>query len=382
LGANGGWVWGLEGADFEVSGRHGLTILESKVLKLLMKTQKTSIQEDIEVPHPRETTAFFGHADAEAELLAAYRSGRMPHAWLIGGPRGIGKATLAYRVARFVFCHPDPAAAAVQNATSLAVAPDHPVSRRMAAQAKPDLLILERTPTESGTLRQVITVEEVRRTISFFGTTAAEGGWRVCIVDAADELQFPQASNALLKVLEEPPARGLFLLISHFPGRLLPTIRSRCRRLEMRPLYPDDLGRATASALSRDVDDEIRAVAAAADGSVAHAAQLIQGSAMAVRQQVLDLLSALPALDPLALHVLGDMLGRSDGNAFMTFVDTLREWLAGQLADGRGEIARLARVAEVWEKLNRAARDVEVFNLEPRPMVFAVFGLLAETARP
>jgi len=109
---------------------------------------------------------------------------------------------------------------------------------------------------------------------------------------------------------------------------------------------------------------------------------LIQGSAMALRQQVLDLLSALPALDPLALHVLGDTLGRGDGSAFATFVDTLREWLARQLADGRGEIARLARVAEVWEKLNRAARDVEVFNLEPRPMVFAVFGLLAETARP
>src|SRR5262249_5937940 len=234
---------------------------------------------------------------------------------------------------------------------------------------------------ESGALRQVITVEEVRRTIGFFGTTAGEGGWRVCIVDAADELQYPQASNALLKVLEEPPARGLFLLVSHFPGRLLPTIRSRCRRLELRPLEPDNVARATATALRRDIDEEIRAVAAAADGSVAHAATLIQGVAMVVRQKALDLLSALPTIDPLALHALGDMLGRGDGNAFAALTDTLRDWLAPPLADGRGEIGRLARVAEVWEKLNRAARDVEVFNLEPRPMIFAVFGLLAETAR-
>ena len=158
--------------------------------------------DEIEVPHPRATFALHGHAQAEQKLLADYKSGRIAHAWLIGGPAGIGKATLAYRMARFALAHPDPAAAAVQQAKTLAVAPDSPTARRIAGRAHPDLLVLERTAGDNGKLRSVITVDEVRRTIAFFGSTAGEGGWRVCVVDAADELQYPQGSNALLKVLE------------------------------------------------------------------------------------------------------------------------------------------------------------------------------------
>jgi DNA polymerase III subunit delta' len=183
--------------------------------------------EAVETPPPRETTALFGHAEAERTLLDAYRGGRIHHAWLIGGPAGIGKATLAYRMARFVLAHADPTAPAVRAASSLAVDPGHPVARRVAVQAQGDLLVLERTASDSGTLRTVITVDQVRRTVGFFGSTAGEGGWRVCLVDTADELQYPSASNALLKVLEEPPLRSLFLLVSPRPGRLLATIRSR-----------------------------------------------------------------------------------------------------------------------------------------------------------
>src|SRR5260370_29783499 len=111
-------------------------------------------------PHPRETTEWFGHAQAEATLLDAFRSGRIAHAWLIGGPAGVGKATLAYRMARFVLANPDPTAPAVQTARTLAVAPDHPAARRVAAQSHSDLLVLERTPRPTGTLRTVITVDE------------------------------------------------------------------------------------------------------------------------------------------------------------------------------------------------------------------------------
>ncbi len=183
----------------------------------------------VEVPHPRDTFALFGQAQAERALLHEYRSGRIAHAWLIGGPAGIGKATLAYRMARFALAHPDPKADAVQRATSLAVPPDSPVARRVAGRAHPDLLVLEREPDDKGKMRTVITVDQVRRTVGFFGSTAGEGGWRVCIVDSADELKYPEGSNALLKMLEEPPPRALFLVVSHAPGRLLPTIRSRCR---------------------------------------------------------------------------------------------------------------------------------------------------------
>ncbi len=334
-----------------------------------------------EPAHPREVTVLVGHEEAERALLEAYRSGRMPHAWLIGGPPGIGKATLAYRLARFVLAHPDPAAAEVRAARSLAVDADHPVARRLAARAHPDLLTLERTEGPSGTLRTVITVDEVRRTVSFFGSTAGAGGWRVCVVDSADELQFPSGANALLKMLEEPPARALFLLVSHAPGRLLPTIRSRCRRLMLRALDAAEVARAVAPALGRDEDDEVRRAAAAAQGSVARAVMLLGGPALAVRDRVIELLGALPQVDPRALHGLGDTLARADANVLATFVDTIRDWLSAELTREPVEPRRLAPVAEVWEKLDRAARDVEVFNLDRKPMVFAVFGMLAETAR-
>ena len=346
-----------------------------------MSAARRPPEDDVETPHPRETTAWFGNAAAERALLDAYRGGRIPHAWLIGGPAGIGKATLAYRMARFVLAHPDPAAPAVQAAASLAVDPDDPVARRIAARAHGGLLVLERTENESGVLRTVITVDEVRRTIGFFGRTAGEGGWRVCIVDAADELQYPQGSNALLKILEEPPPRALLLLVSHAPGRLLPTIRSRCRQLAMRRLAPDEIAQAAMAALGREPDGDVSAAAAAADGSVGRAVQLLSGEALKVRERVSELLAALPSVDALSLHALGDALGRADPVAFAAFVDTIRDWLSARLGRGAGEPARLAQVAEVWEKLNGAAREVEIFNLDRKPMVFAVFGLLAEAAR-
>jgi DNA polymerase-3 subunit delta' len=334
-----------------------------------------------DAPHPRETTALFGHREAERTFLDSYCGGRIHHAWLIGGPAGTGKATLAYRMARFVLAHPDPSASAVQSAQSLELPDDHPVVRRVTAQAQGDLLVLERTASETGTLRTVITVDQVRRTISFFGSTAGEGGWRVCLVDSADELH-PSGANALLKVLEEPPPRSLFLLVSHRPGRLLATIRSRCRTLPLRALDATDVARAGAASLGRPADDaEITAAAGAADGSVARALMLLGGSSLPVRERVIDLLGRLPTLDRNALHALGDTLGRADDGAFATFVDTIRDWLSARLAAEQGNLPRLARVAEVWEKLNRAAADVEVYHLERKPMVFSIFGLLAEAAR-
>jgi DNA polymerase-3 subunit delta' len=150
----------------------------------------------------------------------------------------------------------------------------------------------------------------------------------------------------------------------------------------LRPLEPDDVARAAAHALDLDPDDaNLRKAAAAADGSVARAVMFMGGSALAVRERVNALLEALPTVDGPALHALGDTLGRSDDDAFRAFVDTLRDWLSTRLAREQGEPHRLAQVAEVWEKLHRAARDVEMFRLDRKPMVFAVFGLLAETVR-
>src|SRR5476649_1948486 len=199
------------------------------------------------IAHPRETAVLFGHREAETALLNAYRSGRIPHAWLIGGAQGIGKATLAYRMARFVLAHRDPLAADVQHALTLNVDPSDPVARHVAANAHGGLLTLERSLNDKGVMRTVITVDETRETISFFGSTAAVEGWRICIVDTVDELN-PNAANALLKILEEPPQQSLFLLLSHAPARVLATIQSRCRKLRLRPLATDDVIRAAALA--------------------------------------------------------------------------------------------------------------------------------------
>jgi DNA polymerase-3 subunit delta' len=337
--------------------------------------------DDSEAPHPRATTALFGQASAEAALLAAYRGGRIPHAFLIVGPKGIGKATLAYRLARFVLAHPNPASPDVAAATSLAVDPEHPVARRVAAQAQGDLLILERTLNDKGTLRQQIAVDDIRRTVSFFGSTAGEGGWRVAIVDSVDELN-RSGANALLKVLEEPPERALLLLVSHSAARVAATLRSRCRIVTLRPLAADDVAAAVATATGAQATDaEVVAAAAASEGSVARALAFLDGDALELRQRALDLLDKLPAIDTPALHALGEAISGTDAAPLAAFLDTINAWLSQKLDRDRGEIGRLNRLAEASERINAAARDAETYNLERKPLVFGVFGLLAEATR-
>jgi DNA polymerase-3 subunit delta' len=341
-------------------------------------------RDDDEWPHPRDVHDLIGHAEAEQTMLDAYRAVRMPHAWLIGGPAGIGKATLAYRMARFALANPNASAPAVRSATSLAVAANHPVAQRIAAQAHPDLLVLERALNDkTGKLFTVIRVEDVRRTVGFFGSTAGEGGWRVCIVDTADELQYPQAANALLKILEEPPANALLLLVSHAPARLLPTIRSRCRRVMLRPLSESEVALGAARTLGRDAHDpDIREAAAQAEGSIGRALMLLEGPALELRRQVTAQLDRLPALDPRALHALGEALGGVEPQRLEAFVDTVNEWLEARSASGSQDNRRLIRIADAWERVNQAASDADTYNLDRKPLVFSVFGWLADAARP
>jgi DNA polymerase III subunit delta' len=341
------------------------------------------VEQEITAKHPRETSDLFGHREAEAALLNAYRSGRIAHAWLIGGAQGIGKATLAYRMARFVLANRHPLAPSVQRAQNLAVDPSHPVARQIAAGAHGGLLVLERGLNDRGVMRTVITVDETRETISFFGSTAAVEGWRVCIVDTVDELN-PNAANALLKILEEPPQQSLFLLASHAPSRVLPTILSRCRKLLLRPLAEADVIGAAVAATDIAADDPALVEAAqAAEGSVAPALTLLGGDALKLQQKTAALLASLPQVDPRELHALGDALGLSDRVALAAFIDGIDRWIGEKMrtGDANANLPRLARLAEVWEKIVRAARDTEAYNLERKPLVFSVFSLLAEATR-
>src|ERR1700722_8141263 len=260
------------------------------------------IEPQITAVHPRETTALFGHREVEQALLNAYRSGRIPHAWLIGGAQGIGKATLAYRMARFVLAHRHPRGADVERAETLWVDPQHPVARQVAAGSHGGLLTLERSLNDKGVLRTVITVDETRETISFFGSTAAVDGWRVCIVDTVDELN-PNAANALLKILEEPPRQSLFLLVSHAPARVLPTILSRCRKLSLGPLAASDVIQAAAQAANVAIDDPALSEAAdASEGSVARALTLLGGDAVKLHQRTAAPPATPPRVEPAELH--------------------------------------------------------------------------------
>lgn len=336
----------------------------------------------ITVRPPRDTTLLFGHRAAEAALLDAYKSGRIAHAWLIGGLHGIGKATLAYRMARFVLANPDPASPAVQNAAKLDVDPQSHAARMVAAGTHGGLLTLQRTLNDKGVLRTVITIDEVRATVSFFGSTAAAGGWRVCIVDCMDELN-PNGANALLKILEEPPPRSLFLLVSHAPARLLPTIHSRCRKLNLRPLTPDEVIQAVAHATGLAPDaPELTDMEALSDGSVGGALSLMDAKALRLSRRVTALLDALPRVDPLELHALGDVMPLNDRAALTAFVGGVERWIERRVgaagAAAPPDLPRLARLAEVWEKIGRAARETADYNLERKPLVFSVVGLLAE----
>jgi DNA polymerase-3 subunit delta' len=247
----------------------------------------------------------------------------------------------------------------------------------MAAQGQPDFFVLERVVNDqTGKLYTQIRVEDVRRLVAFFGATAREGGWRVAIVDSVDELA-REGANALLKVLEEPPARALLLLISHSPGRELPTIRSRCRRLLLRPMAEDEVRAALSGATGREGDDpDVATAAAASDGSVARALALLEGEGLALREQIASALRDLPRPDPRALHSLADKLAGTDPQVLATFVDLANGWLSQRIrADARA--AEFARVAEAWERINTAARDVESYNLDRRPFVFSTFAELA-----
>jgi len=200
---------------------------------------------------PAANPWLIGHMRAEQRILETLRSGRMHHAWLLSGPVGIGKATLAYRFARFMLAHPD---SVPEHADSLHVDEEHPVFRMVAAGSHPDLVTCRRMPDpRTGRLRAMIGVDEARTVSRFLTHTAAEGGWRVAVIDAADDMN-AAAANAILKILEEPPARCLFLLVSHSPGRLLPTIRSRCIHLPLRPLSVAQVREALA--LVRGTDGE------------------------------------------------------------------------------------------------------------------------------
>ncbi|WP_417601083.1 DNA polymerase III subunit delta' [Pararhodobacter oceanensis] len=353
-------------------------------------------------PHPRETRRLFGQDAAEQEFLRSFAQGRMHHGWLITGPRGVGKASLAWRLARFLLAEEEGATGGMFGPPeTLDISPDHPVAHRIAAGSDPGLLPIRRSVDEkTGKLRSQIVVDDVRKLRGFFGLSATDGGRRVVIVDPADEMN-ASAANALLKLLEEPPAGAMLLLVSHQPSKLLPTIRSRCRELRLRPLGAEDMTRALQQAVGQ-ADDGV-ALAQLSSGSVGEAIRMTSGDGLALYAEIIAMLGHLPRLPRPQLRKLAESAGGRGAEQRFDLMVRLFDLALSRIAragatgqampeaapDEAQVIARLAptpQIARLWAEqaaeLGARARAARAVNLDPAALVLDMFlRLEAATAK-
>jgi DNA polymerase-3 subunit delta' len=361
-------------------------------------------------PAARRNPFLLGQETAERTLLQAMRSGRLHHAWLLTGPEGIGKATLAFRFARCLLARSRSqgageatAAAAGGGGDGLYLPPEHPVFRRVASGGHADLITIERGFDEKRErMKSEVVVDDARRIGGFLTATSGEGGWRIAVIDSADEMN-RNAANAILKILEEPPPRALLLLVSHAPGQLVATVRSRCRRLSLRPL--DDgtvstlLDRYRPDLNAGDRADLVRL----AGGSIGRALRLTADGRLAQYREMMGILATLPGLDVLRLFrfcegfagaqgddsfpLLGDMLRNTlsrivrlaaTGTTSIPGSDTSDDALVDRLAAA----APLDRWMEVWEKADRLLAAADSVRLDRKQVLLTLFLSLQSATRP
>ena len=348
-------------------------------------------------PHPRHAGQVFGQARAEAAFLEAFNGGRMHHAWLISGPKGVGKATLAWQIARFLLTQDGDSLFGPPG--DLAVDPSAPVIARMAALAEPRLLLCRRPwDPKKKRLKTAITIDEVRKLKGFFNLSAADGGWRVAIVDSADELN-PAAANGLLKILEEPPEKVAILLVAHQPSKLLPTIRSRCRSLRCDTL--DEAGMGKVLTQVGHADDMSPALAALSGGSPGQAIRLLADEGVKLYGQIIGLIGTAPNLDRrLALALADKCSARGNEGTYALMVGLvslalvrLARFGAGlpMVEAAQGELALAEKLAanavqaRIWanlqQEISAKTTHARVVNLDPALVILDMFMRIDKAAR-
>lgn len=370
-------------------------------------------------PAPEENPLLLGHADAEQHLLDAWSSGKLAHGWLFTGPKGVGKMTLACRFARFLLANPSPAdsgdAALLDlqpppSPTSLEIPDSHPMFKRVAGRSHADLHFVERQYRKEDLGREVagrrrrpvISVEDVREAGRSMNLTASEGGWRVVIVDGADEMN-TNASNALLKLLEEPPARSVLMLVVHAKGTLPATIMSRCCQLRLSPLSDGIVSGLMETYRPELNDDERRQLTGLSDGSIGRALALADSQGLAVHDGLMDLLATLPELDMRVAHEFSKQFARRENEtAWDTVTDLTTRCLNRMVSAGaRGtdltaagfghqdaerltrlrQLAGLDRWLDVWDKTTELFATTNALHLDRRQVMLNVLGIIQTATR-
>lgn len=325
---------------------------------------------------PSANTVLFGHDQAQAFLAQSYASGKGHHAILIDGPEGIGKATLAFRFANHVLNHPD-----FRTAPDTLADPDpsSPVYRQIAGGASHNLLYLTRpTDPKTGKLKTTTTIDEVRRAGKFFSQTSGTGNWRIVIVDTADELN-RNAANAILKMLEEPPKRAMFLVLSHAPGKLLPTIRSRCLPLVVRPLAEDDLLAALGHLGVQLPQNVAGRVLDLAGGSVAQAIKLVNYGGLDIIDAFDQVISQSGPTQRLAMHRLADAVSQRDSDTLYSFfVDHVSVFVAERAREAAfaGKVGRAFDLSRLQSAITERFTVADAYNLERKQTVLTTLGEL------
>lgn len=354
-------------------------------------------------PPPWRNDRLVGHDQAEKTLLAAQQSGRLHHAWLMTGPRGIGKATLAWRFARFLLAGQDQGGLFGGGPENLDVSSDAPGRNLIDARSHPDLFHLRRALNhDTGRIRAEIAVDDVRGLGEFMHMTPAMGKWRVAIVDSADEMN-RNSANAVLKILEEPPPNAVLLIVSHAPGRLLPTIRSRCRRLALQPLKDETVVKLLGDYAPETKDEERRALALLAEGSIGRALELAGAGSLDLYREMVEVLATLPELDMPRLHAFAERFAKrgEEANADWRALNYLFDgWLKGLVRQAAltteaaavvpmeaGLRARLLGAASVdrWmdasDEVGRLFSRADAVNLDRKQTVLGSFLKLQGAAR-
>ena len=374
-------------------------------------TAEDSAQDDCP-PEPRQNPDLLGQEMAERILAKGFSSERLPHAWMFTGPKGIGKATLAFRFARYVLAHrpikdtgtlplevSDTQNISGTEADTLYLAPSNPIFQRVAASGHSDLMTIEAELKNAKNSRGVIGVDNVRKISHFFRLTAGEGGWQVVIIDSADDMNV-NAANALLKVLEEPPANALLLLVCHNPGKLLPTIRSRCQKLRLNQLDEATISKLLARYMPHLHQDTRDGLAALSDGAIGRAIELALASGLEIQKQIMNFLMQVPTIDFAALRDFSTQMGQANAGAqFEAMANLLRRvlWRLIPYASGNPrddlnteetevfkhliEYAKLDRWLKVWEETNDLLDNANRFNLDRKYLILHIFFNISKAVR-